>query len=389
MSFRYDVPRGENELERFVQLLTQCFGPPSPEQRPYIDRVGRDNLRIMRDGGHVAATLAMLPMGQWFGGASVPCCGIAAVGVAPEQRGGGLARQIMAEAMRELHARHTPLSALFPATQPIYRAVGFEQAGDTFDVRIPLRSITVRDRSLRVQPLKEAEAPSLRALYRAEAPRRSGWLDRSETIWERAHRPWGGGARHYAIVGDAGTEGYVVLQRRPVRMNHHDLAIADMLARTPAAARRLLTFFADHGSLDEAVTFRGYPSHPLLMLLAEQSYSVSLTDQWMLRLVDVPLALSMRGYPQHVTAELHLDVTDPLLDENNGRFVLRVADGKGTAERGGEGSVAIDVRGLAALYSGHRTLADVRLVGLAAGAAHDDAATALFAGTPPSMVDHF
>src|SRR5690349_11597851 len=62
----------------------------SPTMGEWVDLLGTDNFREVRVGGQVAAGLGYLHMGQWFGGASVPCVGITAVGVAPEHRGSGL-----------------------------------------------------------------------------------------------------------------------------------------------------------------------------------------------------------------------------------------------------------------------------------------------------------
>lgn len=55
--------------------------------------------------GAPAASLVRVPVGQRFGGRSVPMLGIAGVAVPPERRGGGLARRLMADA---ISASNTP-----------------------------------------------------------------------------------------------------------------------------------------------------------------------------------------------------------------------------------------------------------------------------------------
>ena len=52
-------------------------------------------LLALVDGDEVLAGLGIYRLGQYFGGRSVPMAGIAAVGVPPEHRGRGVAKQLM------------------------------------------------------------------------------------------------------------------------------------------------------------------------------------------------------------------------------------------------------------------------------------------------------
>ena len=84
--------------------------------------------------------------------------------------------------------------------------------------------------------------------------------------------------------------------------------------------------------------------------------------------------------------ERHADV----LPANAGRYVLKVADGRGRVESGGRGELALDVRGLAALYSGFLAPSELVRCGLATGsAAALEAAATLFTGPHPWMRDGF
>jgi len=59
----------------------------------------------------------------------------------------------------------------------------------------------------------------------------------------------------------------------------------------------------------------------------------------MLRVVDVSKALEKRVYPLGIETELHLEVKDNLLPENNGKFVLSVSNGQGEVKKGGLGEL--------------------------------------------------
>uniref|UniRef100_A0ACD5H2L2 GNAT family N-acetyltransferase n=1 Tax=Desertifilum tharense IPPAS B-1220 TaxID=1781255 RepID=A0ACD5H2L2_9CYAN len=93
-------------------MLGQCFNLSSPEYWDYYaNNIGLENFRIVRQGETLQGGLALIKMGQWFGGQRVPMTGIAAVGIAPEYRGTGAAKTLMSEALRELQAQNTPFQS--------------------------------------------------------------------------------------------------------------------------------------------------------------------------------------------------------------------------------------------------------------------------------------
>src|SRR5262249_25447711 len=101
-------------------------------------------------------------------------------------------------------------------------------------------------------------------------------------------------------------------------------------------------------------------------------------------------ALTERGYIEGVTDELHLDVRDDLIPENQGRFVLSIAGGKGKVKRGGKGRLRLDVRGLAPLYTGHMHPASLAVAGLLTGHADEiRKAATIFSSPAPWMPDYF
>ena len=80
-------------------------------------------------------------MRQWWGGRQLPMAGVSSVRVAPEDRGRGIGRLLMTALLDEIAARGYPLSALYPATMPLYRSLGWELAGVRDTVVIPARSL--------------------------------------------------------------------------------------------------------------------------------------------------------------------------------------------------------------------------------------------------------
>ncbi len=83
--------------------------------------------------------------------------GVSSVTVAPEYRGRGIGRMLMTVLLDEIAAQGYPLSALFPATMPLYRSLGWELAGSRDTAVIPARSL------LRLVPPDAVASPDVAA----------------------------------------------------------------------------------------------------------------------------------------------------------------------------------------------------------------------------------
>ncbi|MFZ5482358.1 MAG: GNAT family N-acetyltransferase [Myxococcota bacterium] len=354
-----------------VEVLGRAFNLPDPARwATFRERIGDGNFRVAIDGDTLVGGLGCYPLGQWFGGRSVPMGGLAAVGVAPERRGEGVAARMVADTLRWLRETGRPLAGLYASTQHVYRSVGFEQAGNRVAWSVPLDALHAADRSL---VATRVEAPP-RELYRPA----HGNLDRSEAIWQRIAVPREG-TRWFYRLGD---DGYVVLGHEGDQ--HYDVVVFDHATHTPEAARRFWSLLADHRSLGKNARWFGPANEPLLALLPEMRASAEKLERWMLRVTDVPRALAMRGYAANGVLDLSVD--DPLLPENTGRWQLVVQDGEATVSRGGRGTLLCGPRGLGPLYSGLFDAWALRAIGLVDGDDNACAAAArLFGGPEPFM----
>ena len=132
------------------------------------------------------------------------------------------------------------------------------------------------------------------------------------------------------------------------------------------------------------------PSDPLLAIVPEQRYTAHMLDHWMLRITHLSAAIAARGYNPGGEMELHLRVTDDVIESHQGDWIVRVSDGVGVAEKGGRGEVALDIRALASLYSGHLSVATLKTAGWIDGPKEAlAAAQTVFAGPAPWMPDGF
>ncbi len=388
--FSYHVPADQADLQAFGLILSQCFNAPISEEPKYLNRLGIENVRILKDQSQIIGGLGILYLGQWYGGARVRMAGVAAVGVKPEYRGKGAAIALMHHTLKDLHEQEIAISVLYPATQMLYRKVGYEQAGLLCRWEIPTHRIQMQtQQSLAIEAIP-LDAQALIDLYQKQTPFLNGYLDRSSIIWGTKLEPQKGLPLYAYRFGSASQpEGYVVFQQEP-HGDHYEILVRDWVLLTPAAIRQFWTFLAGHRSQIKKITWNSAPIDAISLMLPEQTAKIQQLSRWLMRIVHLQQALEQRGYPKAIHAELHLEIQDSLLPRNQGKFVLTVEDGKGTVTSGGRGELQLDISALAPLYTGLFSAQQLwqcdRLSGTPTAIA---TATQLFAGSPPWMPDFF
>jgi predicted acetyltransferase len=387
--FQYGTASTLEDLQQYAQILTQCFNSPPSAESTYLKRSGQENVRVLRQAGRIVGGLVIFPMGQWYGGKCVSMAGIGGVAIAPEARGAGAAIALMQAALQEIQERDMALSVLYPATQRLYRKAGYEQGGFFCKWQLPTPEIQIKDYSLSIQPVA-LETQSFAALYQQHASQINGYISRHSSLWESLlEQKEDIGTFAYSIGPADQPQGYLIFEQRKDREGGY-IAIRDWVLQTPAAVKRFWTFLADHRSQIDRIQWRSSPLDALTLVLPEQSATALSLDRWMLRIVDVSRALEERGYPHQAEAELHLAIEDHLLTNNHGKFVLTVANGKGSVTPGGRGDLLLNVSSLSPLYTNLFTPQQLQRMG------HLDApepvlaiANQIFAGPSPWMPDFF
>lgn len=381
-------PETESELDALAGMMGWAFGPTPAEARDWFQRGGIENGWLARIGANAVGGLLEIPMGQWFGLRSVPMLGLAGVAVAPEARGQRVAWRMVTHALRAARERGFALSTLYPATLTLYRACGYELAGVRMRYGAELRDLPVEKSPLEIVPIGEDDASTVEALYSSVARERAGYLDRGAYIWQRVRGPNKKPANGFLVRGARGIEGYAYLSRRGTEEDA-ELSLSDFVATTPEAVKRLLTLFADHRSTMKSLRFCGGLAEPAVLLAPERVFRAEVNFHWMLRVNDVERALTARGYPE-IDARLDFEIGDDVLAENAGRYRVEWSGGQASVKRGGDGSVRLDVRALAALYSGFLSPLELARAGrLTAGASELSRLAALFAGPLPATPDFF
>src|SRR5262245_47484607 len=124
--YRAAEPADAEQIKRTLRL---CFNIADARAAQSMERAGLGEIRVMDLDGEIRGCSYLIPMGIFFGGRTVSNLGLAAVGIPPEHRGRGLSTKMLQAILRESRDRGFAVSTLHPATQTVYRKIGYQFFG--------------------------------------------------------------------------------------------------------------------------------------------------------------------------------------------------------------------------------------------------------------------
>lgn len=382
------------DIDDILDLTLRAFGGAGPEharrrRTSAAERIAGHRYLGVRDGDRLVAAAAIIDMTQWWQGRGVPLGGVTGVVVAPEDRGRGAGTRLMAAVLERCAELGHALSMLYPATRGLYRRTGYEVAGRVNAYTFPAHAL----RGL--APAAEARTP-LRRVRASDAAEVIAVLDRVHRDLRHCGPTTRGPAevqwwlRADDVFCYLAADGLLVYSWQDGRQA---IDIQYLAGASEATLRTLWDVVASYGTVADRFHARLAPDDPVFWLLRDPVGEPREAYQWMLRVIDVPAALTARGYPPGVHADVTLVVDDPVLSGNAGTWRLTIADGTAHAERATTDAAAATVDAvrvtagaLAALYAG-TPAATLRLSGLLAGGtpATDAALDAAFAGRAAAL----
>ncbi|MGP3916228.1 GNAT family N-acetyltransferase [Nonomuraea sp. 10N515B] len=376
------------DLDDVLDIRKRSFGPLSAAdaerwRRSTIPLLGEGRYLGALDGSRLTAAARLRQFTQWWHGRPQPMAGIAGVTVSPEDRGRGVGTLIMRAVIDRAVALGDAVSVLYPATTPIYRALGYEHAGAQHNVRLPAEALRQIRPSGQVKLSRMGAgdgAEVISVLHRVHAAARaSGPVSWDEGTWNL----WLEDEDDFLYLAD---DGFLIY-----RWKGDDIQVDNLVAGSAETARTLWSLVGTASSIAQHVLAPVAPDDPVLWLLRERGKEHVKQVRWMFRVLDVAAAIERRGYPLPVSCEAVVTVEDPV--RGGGTWRLEFSGGSGAATPVGEsGSGApgavLGANGLAALYCGVPT-STLRLAGLMSGDdRHDEALDAVFAAKP-YMLDYF
>ncbi len=302
------------------------------------------------------------------------------VTVSATHRRRGLLTQMLSASLRAAKDRGDPLSMLIAAEWPIYGRYGYAPASQAADYTLFTRA---RPNLLRpgddgsVRQVEPGDLGDIApAVFDAARPLRAAQVDRRGDWWARrlglnGYQPSKHGkAPNYILhEGSSGPDGLLWWSStRDFELNGElgAIQVGDLTAATPAAYRNLWAYLVGVDVVGEVTLAHRPVDEPIRWLLSDGRAlrPTFVGDDLWVRLLDVPAALSARGYAS--SDRLVLEVVD---DDTGGyaagRFVLDAdehgADCRPTTQAA---DLRISQRVLAAIYLGGFT---VRQLGIGGG----------------------
>lgn len=291
----------------------------------------------------------------------LPCAGVTAVGVASTHRRRGLLNRMMTRCLEDAVDRGEPLASLYASEAAIYGRFGFGVAAVQYSYRLAQSWFTLAapaDVGLVEAVDADAAAAAWPAIFDAVRCGRPGMMSSSPERWRLwlGNDPdsWRDGAsarrlvqvpgRGYAAYrlkpdwGDAGPDGTIKVEALLAVDAEAEAALwqflfgIDLMARLEAKLR----------PADDALP---------LMLVHRDRLRVREGEPLYLRVLDVPAALTGRGYAGADT--LVLEVRDRQFIANDGRWRLAAGRDGAKCDRTDEpADLELDIADLASAYVG-------------------------------------
>jgi predicted acetyltransferase len=329
---------GVSELDRVADVRLRCYAHSQKEITRYREgiradtRAQGDAYLLAEQDGAAVGTAASLSLQMWLRGARIACQGIAYVGTIKTHRrggkapGGGIASQLMNEALRRARDEQLPATALMPFRASFYEHFGYGTVETRHNWTIPLSVLP----SGAFDGMRFYE-PGDRAAIEA-ARQRS--VERGQCDIERPSHFWD-------VILQKAEEGFVVVDRpcdpgpihgylwlQHARENGQDLLkVMDGSYDDMSALRRQFHFLA---SLRDQYSTVVYP------------LPADLQANWLLREVQLPHRLVT-----HATADVrvvnrlqvrvldHANFIEPmhLPEKNKGKTIVAVRETEGHVSR--------------------------------------------------------
>jgi len=374
-----------DEMRAALVPIWHYFGqnPPSDDGIKHFKRVlPHERVHAGFDGDRIVGGTGSFAFDLTIPGGRVRAAGVTVTGVLPTHRRRGHLRAMQRSVIDCARARGEPVAVLWATEDTIYGQFGYGMASMAAEIDVPRdRAAPFAPNSVRAEtrlvPLEEAE-PLIAPIYESVTRDTPGMFARASEWWQDRvlnDMEWkrrGGGYLQCAVLESGGKPAAYALYRinsafeRGVQTGN--IFVVEAMGDSPEATNAIWRFLFDIDWLARVKAIYLPLDHPLLLSLADpRRLNFLVREGLWVRLIDVGLALSARGYA--TDDSIVIEITDEFCPWNAGRWrVARGAIEKTTAEA----DLACDVASLGCVYLGGFTFAQLarslRMKELRAGA---------------------
>lgn len=388
-------PLTADDAEASQQLGFEAFGmPATPPTTPPADQPGRVGFGAF-DGDTLAGRMIDRDFDSYYGGESLPTAGIAGVTIAAEYRGQGTLRPLFSALLAAARERGAVISTLYPTAPRIYRGFGYEVVADFATVRVPTHTLAagLRPEGISTRRATVEDVEAIRAVYDTWAREQNGPLTRRGVSFPATAAEFLQTYTGVTVAVDAAdlVHGYAAWHRGPRYGEQGVLQVDDLLAVDADGYRALLAAMGSFSSVTPHVHLDTSGDDVIRLFLPSLHWQVQESAPYMLKILDVSGALSLRGYPQGFVGELAFHLSGSFEPDQDGGYILDVSSGRGNCVRAEHGGRVFTPAGLALMFAGAQSSANLRSAGHLSGGVTDEDGTwdALFGGRQQHVRNYF
>lgn len=382
------TPADDGLWKQYDQLATRAYGHPIGDITHLREHA---DLQVAVRGGHVVAGGLGILIDQFFGGAPVPSACLGDGCVAPEERGDHLATDMTAARLRPLIERGAALSTVTTSSTGYARRLGYEAPTSVLAWTVATDDLkqSFADEDFEVEHGLTSEAEDLQ---RDLARQWNGPVCRP-TWWTRWKQDKSNLTTYRFAQPGHPAAGLLSLTTKRHERHGMTLTVHDFWAASQPTADAMLAFLGRHNTRARTITFRrgALPPYPTLLHgLHHHRTTADAWHPWMLRILDIPEAIRLRGWPIDLTTAIPIEIENATGGWS--RWMLQVKDGAAEIiPTPVQGQVTFTQRQLAVWYAGgYRSTTSAHIAGV-----HAVSETALatlvhsMAQFEPWLPDHF
>jgi predicted acetyltransferase len=321
----------KDDVEQVRQLWEYCFD----DSKQFVDfffehRFYSGNTIAVYDGGKICSCLQILPYKIMLRGKIYNCSYIVGVSTWPEYRGKGYAGRLLRAALDELIVRKHPVSILLPFRYDFYRKYGWETCYDQIlydDITTGFMNVVKEDCYFKPVVVSD-DIYELQNCYIKFMSSYNGYIYREKEDWLRLLKELNlsKGAAYILKSGNK-CEGYIIYTIRSKTLHIHECIYVNREAR-----EGLIAFATSHyGGQVEKVSMIAPQDDLTYLSMADPRGLLQKKPYVMARINDVDVVLS--DLPATNQLNIVLNISDDLLEKNNGCFKIETHNGKTIASR--------------------------------------------------------
>ena len=355
------------DAEGARRLGWEAFGVPTtpPTTPATLDKPGMTWFGAF-DADVLVARMVDRVYDSCFGGALVPTSGIAGVTVVAESRSRGALTPLFTATLEHARQRGAVISTLFPTAPGIYRRFGYELVADFVTVQLSTLALTAVARPATTTTRRAAagDVEPIRRLYDSWALAQNGPLSRRGASFDASAGDLLTGFTGVTVAED-GEElvGYALWNRGQGYDETSALDVPDLLASTADGYRALLRVLGSFATVATTTRIDTSGDDLARLVLPSVGWQVQHSSPYMLRVLDVPGALRARRYAPALRAELDFTLAGDFLPGLDGTYHLSVSGGQADCVPAGASDRVLSPRGLALVYAGAQSSANLRTAG--------------------------